>query len=322
MGNTVQTQTNKDLKNSLVKQGMNSADIGNHFNETTDDYGNTPVMQAIIADDRAAFRKLLDYKTNPKYKYNIDFNKGNKVGLTPIVVAAQQIKDNRTDGFIGALCRVGIEKSINSTDSDGNTPFMIVLMGYDKPIEFNMNNSDDTRTYDILLNCGADINQGNNQGTTPLIEAIKRWAKYKNYETPFEFVKFLLEKGADVNKPDNNGMTPLIAAVKLGKVGTNYSKNDNDMIRYLTRTKEANINILDNEGKPALYWAKKNGRDTKWLLESNESVKATKAAEARELGARVAAEVGRRQLEYGGSKRKSNKKRKFNKKRKSNKKYK
>jgi ankyrin repeat protein len=286
-------------RQDMIKQNMTPDQIAANFNKQ-DAEGNTPVMQAIKKDDIFALRKLLKYKT--EYGYNIDFTTPDNKGLTPIVVAAQQIQDNLTNGFIGELCKAGID--INSTDSNGNTPFMIVTSSkMDKAYEFDMNNTLHTMVYNTLLKCGADINKGNNQGTTPLLKAIEHWAKFKNYGSPFEFVKFLVEKGADVNQPDLQGTTPLMAAVKYGNEGNNKSKYDEEMINYLI-SKGAYIDKADKNGNTPQFWASNMKRDNYQILDTNYNKKYTSIYNNSNGGRKKS------------NKRKTNKKKKSNKRRK------
>ena len=183
---------------------------------------------------------------------------------------------------------------------DGNTYFMQAV---------NENNYEAIKKllkYKTEYGYDIGINQGNQQGTTPLIDTIKKWAEFKDYDSDwvnnhkkvdsyFEFVQLLIENGADVNKADNEGMTPLMAAVKFGKEkGNKTSIDEKKMIKYLIEH-GADVNKADNEGKLPLDWANEYGRSDiiTFILDPKKNVKT-------------------------GGKRKSNK-RKTNKKKKSNK---
>ena len=58
----------------------------------------------------------------------------------------------------------------------------------------------------LILQAGADVNQPNPSGSTPLHLAV-----YRRYQK--STIRLLLKSGANVNKPDNIGKTPLITAV-------------------------------------------------------------------------------------------------------------
>jgi len=66
----------------------------------------------------------------------------------------------------------------------------------------------DTATVKQLLSSGADVNERNSRGTTPLMAAA--------YKGNMDLAKLLVEKGADVNARSNKGSTPLMAAVQYG----------------------------------------------------------------------------------------------------------
>lgn len=98
-----------------------------------------------------------------------------------------------------------------------------------------------------LLKAGANINAVDNQGFTPLINAVS------GEQT--EAVKLLLNNGANVNAHTKHGMTALIGAVKDGNI---------EMVRLLL-TKNADKTIKFN-GKTLMEIARKNG-DTNILNE-------------------------------------------------------
>ena len=66
-----------------------------------------------------------------------------------------------------------------------------------------------TKVVEKLLEAGADVNQATNNGMTPLI--IASWKGHT------EVVEKLLEAGADVNQADNHGWTPLYNASRFGR---------------------------------------------------------------------------------------------------------
>lgn len=92
-----------------------------------------------------------------------------------------------------------------------------------------------------MLSSGADINQKNRMGGTPLHTAIM------NRQKPI--AELLIAGGADVNAKDNSGQTPLSAAVTIG---------DKDIVQQLIARK-ADVNAITGPGENALSLAKKNG---------------------------------------------------------------
>ena len=57
---------------------------------------------------------------------------------------------------------------------------------------------------DFLIKKGADVNNGNSEGNTPLHHVFNH-----EHGDDFPMAKFLIEKGADINKKNKNGDTPL-----------------------------------------------------------------------------------------------------------------
>uniref|UniRef100_A0A6G6AB86 Ankyrin repeat-containing protein n=1 Tax=Borely moumouvirus TaxID=2712067 RepID=A0A6G6AB86_9VIRU len=66
----------------------------------------------------------------------------------------------------------------------------------DPPIMFAMNNKENIKIINLLLEYGADINQYDDKGWTPLMLSI--------FNMKIDVIKFLLEKGANTNKSDNH----------------------------------------------------------------------------------------------------------------------
>lgn len=99
----------------------------------------------------------------------------------------------------------------------------------------------DANEVKTMLSSGADINQKNRMGGTPLQTAIMKRQK--------DVALLLIASGAEVNNRDNGGQTALSEAVKFG---------DKEIIEQLI-AKKVDINAITRGGENALSLAKKNG---------------------------------------------------------------
>lgn len=93
----------------------------------------------------------------------------------------------------------------------------------------------------LLLEYNADVNKSNDQGKTPLIEAIE----IAPSETSLQFTELLLSYGADVNQADEEDYTPLMAAARF---------NETKIIHLLLKH-NASLEALDDYEETALYYA-------------------------------------------------------------------
>jgi len=112
-----------------------------------------------------------------------------------------------------------------------------VLAGCATPLLRNAAKSGDINAVRTLLDKGADVNEKDGVGGTPLFWAVR--------EGHTELAKLLIEKGADVNKGTNIGETPLYTAVSHGH--TELAK--------LLIERGADVNKRDNAGWGPLFWA-------------------------------------------------------------------
>ena len=88
-----------------------------------------------------------------------------------------------------------------------------------------------------LIAAGTEINQRDQKGKLPLVEAVGRvWAS--------EFRDLLLESGADVNQADVHGCTPLLAAVWVDE---GMYRQEKDTILQLLKL-GADPNLADCDG--------------------------------------------------------------------------
>lgn len=88
-----------------------------------------------------------------------------------------------------------------------------------------------------------DINEQNEEGTTPLILVIKSFNDLPS-------VQLLLNNGADVNKADNEGKTALMHSVSPEEYGL-----DIEIVKYLLTNPTIAINQKDKRGNTALMTA-------------------------------------------------------------------
>ncbi len=89
----------------------------------------------------------------------------------------------------------------------------------------------------ILIKKGANINNKDSSGNTPLHYAVE--------SANFDIVKYLIEKGAKVDNKNAWGITPLEYAIKTSNL---------DIIKYLVE-KGANVNNKNAFGETVFYYA-------------------------------------------------------------------
>ena len=112
-------------------------------------------------------------------------------GLTPLHLAAVS-KSNTCDKINLFVTK----DNINIKDKHGRTPLMFaVVRSICSP-----------EVYELLLSKGANIDEKNNYGSTPLHQAVG--------DQSLDLVKFLVLKKADINAQDSSSRTPLDIAKK------------------------------------------------------------------------------------------------------------
>jgi len=112
----------------------------------------------------------------------------------------------------------------------------------------------------LLLEKGAEVNEKNDEGMTPLHSA----AQCQNQS----MTELLLINGADPNAEDNKGQTRLHWAAAVG---------DSDVAELLL-AKGANIDARDKNGKTPLHMAVQTAGQIDKLLRANEAVPNSKAS--------------------------------------------
>jgi len=144
---------------------------------------------------------------------------------------------------------------VNTRDiASGDTPLLIVTQRRD------------LTWLNFLIFKGANPNQRNDKGVTPLATAVSLgWV---------EGASLLLERGARVNDPDANGETPLIAAVHQRNI---------ELVRTLIKA-GADPLRADNSGRNARDHAELLGKDSTIWTELDAAAKAAAARRKQSYG--------------------------------------
>jgi len=115
----------------------------------------------------------------------------------------------------------------------------------------------------LLINYGADVNAKGENGETPLLQTINRfanlysyeWHGYENEESYLvKTIKLLTDYGADVNGADDEGRTSLmLLGLKCDEFTTYYQYHCD--IATLLIEKGADVNARDKKGRTPLMYA-------------------------------------------------------------------
>jgi len=109
----------------------------------------------------------------------------------------------------------------------------------------------DARAVRLLLECGANSNEGGPHGQTPLHGVLNSLPE--NASDAFEIVESLISYGADVNRKDVNGRTPLHDAVSMESTNENGETVSSKPIMELLLVHGANVSAKDVEGCTPLH---------------------------------------------------------------------
>ncbi|HEY5936614.1 MAG TPA: ankyrin repeat domain-containing protein [Kofleriaceae bacterium] len=151
-------------------------------------------------DDNTALLRIVKSKSGVMSKTEVaiamwliekgaDVTKANDIGETPLHMAAA----SGNLEVLEALVAKGATVTLTRYKA---TPLFYCLSTHDK----------NTKLWDRLLELGCGIEDRNESGDTPLLDAVSS-------HNPAA-VKYLLAKGADKNVTDSKGLTPLDNAVK------------------------------------------------------------------------------------------------------------
>ena len=178
--NFVHDGMDENQKSYLFKYALEQGIDINKQNQ----YGDTFLLLAI---ENNVNKETLEAIIQKGAKTNI----GNINGLTPLHLAAVS-KSNPCD----KINLFATKDNINIKDKYGRTPLMFAVQ----------NKICSPEVYELLLSQGANIDEKNNSGSTPLHQAV--W-----YQS-LDLVKILVSLKADINAKDSSSRTPLDIAKK------------------------------------------------------------------------------------------------------------
>jgi ankyrin repeat protein len=190
--------------------------------DVRDNYGCTPLNDAVLYGDLEMVQILLDYKA--------EVNARTTRNETPI----HRVSRGSRSGIHHHcdIARLLLERGadLNAEDEDGETPLHVAAQGKAVGV------------VRVLLEHGANVGAEDNRGRAPLHGAAENGM--------VEVVRVLLEHGANVGVEDNQkGRTPLHRAVESGWV---------EVVRVLLEH-GANVGAKDSKGKTPLHRAAEYG---------------------------------------------------------------
>ncbi|MRR16331.1 MAG: hypothetical protein EG826_07730 [Deltaproteobacteria bacterium] len=222
-----------DSEKALAHDGVALLLAGGGDVNAADNYGNTPLSDAVKLGDVKTVAFLLDHGALA--------NARDKNGKTPLheffsVSGPIYIKHINREVDLPQIERsiaemlVANGADVNAADAKGRTPLAAAAgLGNMKAVEF-------------LLKHGADVNARDNDGKTPLhlVNTI-----VGDRSTPGQITRItemMIESGADVNARDNKQQTPLFFA-RIDTLAVMIDRG-------------ADVNARDQEGKTPLFCVK------------------------------------------------------------------
>jgi len=191
-------------------------------------------------------------------KDGADVNEKNNNGDTPLMIA---IEYNQT---IAKMLIENNKEIINEKDKDGNTPLMLAIM--DKNISKKDGNTqlmhvyidENLKSYRHyvketivkMLDNGANVNETNNNGDTPLMLAIMN----NNLELP----EILFKNGAAYNSKNKKGKNVLMYACEYGNAFV--------VEKVIGIYNTFGLNYTDSDGNTALMFAIENNKHIDIML--------------------------------------------------------
>lgn len=189
-----------DLVEKLISRG---ADVHRkHYS------GETALMFAADGGDVSTIKALLRAGADPNAKV-VSAHAGE---LTPLTITINTRHERR---FEVAKILLAAKAQVNFEGPFIMSPVMHAL--------------EDLEMVKLLIAHGADVNQANFRGATPLMGAA--------VGRDVSVVKYLIEKGANVNARDKDGHTALMAAESERQRDTFYSRERDEIIQVLKRAR-------------------------------------------------------------------------------------
>lgn len=227
-----------DAVKFLVENGADVNAVDN-FGNTVLNYAKTVEIAKFLVEEKG-----------------LDVNKPNKTGETPLMSAASMGIIEVVQYLIqkGANVKILDKKRIGILHYTGNPGIIKLLVEAGADIN-NRNPEGKTPLFNVLMNAttnttkyliekGADVNAKDNIGMTPLHQAAVYFY--------LEQAKVLIENGADVNSLSNTKLTPLMVLI-INSLGLNPD-NGIAVVKLLIE-KGADVNIAQQDGLTALHYA-------------------------------------------------------------------
>eukprot|EP00595_Chromulina_sp_UTEXLB2642_P002947 CAMPEP_0196764890 /NCGR_PEP_ID=MMETSP1095-20130614/7128_1 /TAXON_ID=96789 ORGANISM="Chromulina nebulosa, Strain UTEXLB2642" /NCGR_SAMPLE_ID=MMETSP1095 /ASSEMBLY_ACC=CAM_ASM_000446 /LENGTH=674 /DNA_ID=CAMNT_0042121683 /DNA_START=525 /DNA_END=2549 /DNA_ORIENTATION=- len=155
-------------------------------------------------------------------KAGVDVTKPNNIGRTPLFIA---IEKGLTEvvKYLITECKLDVNAKLFS--GSFHTYPLNIAISYNQP-----------HLVSVLLSLGANVNQKDDEGFTPLLAALVK-------DFPNEALA-IIEKGADIYEPNVTGRSPLFVAVERGHT---------EVIKYLKKEKKVKLNVPVTTEKSALF---------------------------------------------------------------------
>jgi len=172
----------------------------------------------------AVFHGLLEVVQFLVEKAGANVNHATKEFFTPLYIAAQ----NGHLEIVILLVEAGAE--VNQAEEGGRTPLWVATFnGHLEIVKY------------LVEKAGADVNKAKEGGATPLFIAAQK--------NRLDIARFLIDK-AQVDQPCDDGGTPLHMAAYKGHL---------EMVKLLFEMGKANLDLVENDGRSAVYSAAELG---------------------------------------------------------------